>query len=347
MSFGPTSDAVSAIIPGGSTGPLSDSLTGALPGATYGPVYDEEAAPVGPSSFGPVYDDVADLLIGYPTIDAFSAEQRDTRATFLVDLSLTVSFVAVPPQTDVLNRTVEWRRGTTAAWNAATAQSYDYRHTAVDPLPGFPANGLTFGFVWNAFFDLPEGQFDDVYLRLTVTNNPSDEAIIGPLTVVTKLPLTDEEAQAQSFARRAGLDQLLQERNAFLGCGLIIPFRRASRDFANACDVELIRSTVRQILGTRAAVRSLPGDLKWRPDFGSKLWVLRHRNNDYLLREEATTYVQEALEWEPRVRVTEVIPTVDAENPNRLKIRVRYKIIDENVPENRVILPEFEEVITI
>lgn len=167
--------------------------------------------------------------------------------------------------------------------------------------------------------------------------------VVGPLGISTFVA-SQGTANAAAQLRRALADRT---PDSFLGCGLIIPFARGSRDFNNACDVELIRSCVRQILGTRAAVGEFPGDLQWRPEFGNKVWILRHRNNDGFLREEAAAFVAEALLAEPRVETTEIFAQVNLKDPNRLDVTVRYKIIDTNTLDNRVILPEFEEVVTI
>lgn len=235
-----------------------------------------------------------------------------------------------------------------AIWTRALSNSevaFDYDEGGSVEIPGTPTNGPgeRFNFVWDVIRDLPEGEFEDVFVRVTVSTNPTTSVIVGPLTLSTAT-ITEEDNLARNLQRRALAERV--ERD-FLGCGLTIPFRRASRDFENSCGVELIRSTVRQILGTRAAVGAYPGDLEWRPDFGSKLWVLRHRNNDTGLREVAAAYVHEALQQEPRVSVTSIQPRTSPSDPNTLEIAVRYEIIQENVAGNRVVLPEFEEVITI
>jgi len=227
--------------------------------------------------------------------------------------------------------------------NAEVVQ--DYAEGAGRVLPGTETVplGLPFNFVWDTIRDLPEGEFEDVFVRVSVSNNPTTSVIVGPLSIAT-VALTSEDALARNLQRRALADRVDQD---FLGCGLLIPFCRGSRDFENACGVELVRSSVRQILGTRAAVGQFPGDLPWRPDFGNKIWILRHRNNDRILREEAVAFVQEALRFEPRVEVTEVVASVNPEDPNRLDVTVRYRIIKTNTLDNRVFLPEFEEVVTI
>ena len=216
---------------------------------------------------------------------------------------------------------------------------------ALAELPTGPPS-LAVSYVWDAFRDLPEGTFNDVHLRVTLSDGGnSAEAITGPLTVTTEAP-TQVSTNARSLERRA---QLSRTPKDFLGNGILVPFRRGSRDIVSGRDVELIKSSVAQVLGTRAAVgRDFPGELPWRPDFGSKLWILRHRNNDPTLHAQAMTFVMEAMRWEPRVEVTGVEVEVYPEVPeNQLRVRVRYEIIQENVASNQVLLPEFEEVVTL
>jgi len=242
----------------------------------------------------------------------------------------------------LVDETQIWLRGTSGA---EILSLYNSGAGLVLEGTATTAPGTLFNYVWQPFFDLPEGTFTDVFIRISVSNNPTTTVTVGPFTIVTTTP-TQADALAAAQRRRN-----IQSRTPFdfLGCGLVIPLRRGSRDLVNGCDVELIKSSVAQILGTRAAVgRSLLGDLPWRPDFGSKIWVLRHRRNDPTLEGEAQSFVLEALSWEPRVEVTQV--TVEREplaNPNELRIRVKYEIISENVDDNRVVLPEFEEVVTI
>ena len=165
--------------------------------------------------------------------------------------------------------------------------------------------------------------------------------IFGPIAVSTVV-VVQPDLLAQSQARRAQVERTSLD---FLGQGLVIPFRRGSRDFVSDKEVELVKSGVSQTLGTRAAHGQFLGDLPWRPDYGCKLWILRHRLNNATLRDQAIAFVLEALRFEPRVRVTEV--AVETGEPNELRVRVRYQIISENVADNRVVVPEFEEVVSI
>jgi phage baseplate assembly protein W len=133
----------------------------------------------------------------------------------------------------------------------------------------------------------------------------------------------------------------------FLGRGLSIPFRRdRQRDWASASGEALVRSAVAQVLGTVGASDFTQGEMPWRTEFGSLLHLLRHQKNDVALREMAKVYVQDALRrWEPRIMVTRL----DAErlDDSKLVLRLRYNVIQRNVPGNQVLLDGIEQAITL
>jgi len=138
----------------------------------------------------------------------------------------------------------------------------------------------------------------------------------------------------------------------FLGNGLLRPFRRDQKlDFANAAGLELVRSAVGQVLGTRAASDTIQGEIPWRTEFGSLLYLLRHRNNDITTRELARVYVAQAIaRWEPRVRVTNVITQRQEVPPNgdvALSARVFFDVIDRNVPGNQVLLSGLDVTVPV
>jgi phage baseplate assembly protein W len=134
-----------------------------------------------------------------------------------------------------------------------------------------------------------------------------------------------------------------------LGYGLVAPFRRdKKRDFAAAGGEELVRSSVMQVLGTVGASEFTQGEIPWRTELGSLLSLLRHKKNDVVLRELARVYVRDALRrWEPRVVVTGLdIQRLDPEG-NALSLRLRYQVIQCNVPGNRVILGPLEQTVEV
>lgn len=139
---------------------------------------------------------------------------------------------------------------------------------------------------------------------------------------------------------------------AHLGFGLLRPFQRDEKnDFANAGGVALVKSSVGQILGTRAGSDFTQGELAWNTEFGSLLYLLRHQSNDTVLQELARVYVVEALRrWEPRVLLKDVEVTRESTadgGENVLSIRLRYDIINVNVPGNQVYLPDVTQNLTL
>jgi phage baseplate assembly protein W len=136
----------------------------------------------------------------------------------------------------------------------------------------------------------------------------------------------------------------------FLGRGLSIPFRRdKARDFASASGEALVRSAVAQVLGTVGASDFTQGELPWRTEFGSLLHLLRHQKNDVALREMAKVYVQDALRrWEPRIIVTRLdAERLDDNQGSKLVLRLRYNVIQRNVPGNQVLLEGIEQTIAL
>ena len=118
-----------------------------------------------------------------------------------------------------------------------------------------------------------------------------------------------------------------------LGRGVTRPFRRDGRgDFATATGAALVSAAVGQILGTIADSAVNVGELPWRPDFGSKLHLLRHSPNNEALVETARVFVIEAVQrWEPRVRISNVEISRDeteGSGGNKLTIRLRYAFVE-------------------
>ncbi len=142
------------------------------------------------------------------------------------------------------------------------------------------------------------------------------------------------------------------ENPSFLGNGLLRPFRRDEKqDFANGGGVLLVVSAVGQILGTRAASEANQGELQWRPEFGSLVHLLKHRNNNAILRELARTTSMEALDrWEPRANITGFgTNTKKSSGETRddiLELVFRIGVVQENAGGNDVLVQEIDKVFT-
>lgn len=159
-----------------------------------------------------------------------------------------------------------------------------------------------------------------------------------PLVTTTQATVPVTVADPSGAAAANPLD-------AFLGSGLLGPFQRDRKgDFANGSGVAVVKSAIRQILGVRGANDRVQGELPWRTEFGSSLPLLRHRNNDLLLEDFARVFVIEAVErWEPRVTITDVQTERrdSAFGANTiLLVTVKFKLIEQNVPGNNVLLAE-------
>lgn len=138
--------------------------------------------------------------------------------------------------------------------------------------------------------------------------------------------------------------------NTVLGFGLLRPLRRDRKaDFAADGDDAVVRSAVGQVLATRASSEISQGEIPWRPEFGSLLYLLRHQKNDSVLQELARVYVVDALKrWEPRVIVKTVSVTRETqEGDNILAVRLGYSLISRNVSGNQVLVPSVEQTVLV
>lgn len=133
----------------------------------------------------------------------------------------------------------------------------------------------------------------------------------------------------------------------FLGHGLLAPLQRDQKnDFAHAGGVELVRSCVATVLGVQADSPFAQGELPWRPEFGARLYLLKHQKGP-MLQAMATVYVTEALQrWEPRVFVLQVSASFDSTR-RILTLRLLYDVIDRNVPANNVLFPGVEQTLDV
>lgn len=112
--------------------------------------------------------------------------------------------------------------------------------------------------------------------------------------------------------------------------GLLRPFvRDGVSDFASATGRRLIESKIGQIVGTRCSSQTMQGELPWRPEFGSLVNLVRHSNDDEVMRELARTYLQDALrQWLPSIRVSriDVLGEEDTGIEGATTLRVVWKV---------------------
>ncbi len=135
--------------------------------------------------------------------------------------------------------------------------------------------------------------------------------------------------------------------DGILGFGLTRPFQRDQKnDFASSGGAALAKSAVGQVLGTRAQGGRSQGELRWRQEFGSKLYLLRNRKGpaqDQLAR----AYAQEALQrWAPQISLTAVVTDFDRVT-RALTIHVKFDVIAQSKPGNNVLLRGLETSVPI
>lgn len=131
-----------------------------------------------------------------------------------------------------------------------------------------------------------------------------------------------------------------------LGHGLLMPIRRdRKKDFAAVGGEALVRAAVQQILGTACGSDFTQGELPWRTEMGSLLFLLRHQKNDVALQALAKVYAHDALRrWEPRVVVTSLCAERNDEGEGTtLVLRLRYNVVQRGVPGAPVLLEGVEQ----
>lgn len=138
----------------------------------------------------------------------------------------------------------------------------------------------------------------------------------------------------------------------YVGFGMTRPPRRLSRDWATAGGRKLLESCLGQLLGTRASSERFEGELPWRPEFGSRLYLLRHIRNTSVAEALARVYVLDAVQrWEPRVRIKDVMisrAASDDGGPDTiLRVRVVWDLLAERTPGARVIIADAETIVPV
>jgi phage baseplate assembly protein W len=121
-----------------------------------------------------------------------------------------------------------------------------------------------------------------------------------------------------------------------VGVGLVVPFQRGPSDFNASGSIEMIESSISQVLGVRARSARTGGELPWRSEFGSKFDLLRHKKAESLITlATARSFAIEAItRWLPEIRLKSVEATVrksvDGRTKNGILIRVSYDLVGLN-----------------
>ncbi len=80
-----------------------------------------------------------------------------------------------------------------------------------------------------------------------------------------------------------------------------------------------------------------PGERVMRPQFGCRIWELLFEPVTPNLLGLIAEAVRDALaQWEPRIEVEEVTPTVDPDNGGLVRVGIRYKVRATNDHRNLV-----------
>ncbi|HEY5927541.1 MAG TPA: GPW/gp25 family protein [Kofleriaceae bacterium] len=118
----------------------------------------------------------------------------------------------------------------------------------------------------------------------------------------------------------------------FLGKGLRFPVSvNLNGGVSSSALEENVRQCIFIILGTA------PGERINRPEFGCQIHDLMFAPNNALTAAMAGVYCEEAIyKFEPRVQEVSVQARANADEPNRLDIRIEYVIAGKNDKRNLV-----------
>ena len=118
----------------------------------------------------------------------------------------------------------------------------------------------------------------------------------------------------------------------FLGKGFRFPVSvNLNGGVSSSALEENVRQSIFIILGTA------PGERIYRPDFGCRIHDLMFAPNNGITSASAEVYCEEAIyKYEPRIESVTCIARPNADEPNRLDIRIEYVIAGQNEKRNLV-----------
>jgi phage baseplate assembly protein W len=124
---------------------------------------------------------------------------------------------------------------------------------------------------------------------------------------------------------------LSASNSEFLGTGLITPFRRlGSADFMSTSGPELVRSSIRQIVGIQM------GEIKWRPKFGQRTGKLKNKPNTEAVEHMLSDDLQSGIKrHEPRATTVNV--TVNRRD-NKLLATIQWSLSTQNTTNNQTLV---------
>lgn len=125
---------------------------------------------------------------------------------------------------------------------------------------------------------------------------------------------------------------MMSDDRSFLGKGWRFPVAiNLTGGISSSSLEENVRESMFIILGTA------PGERVQRKDFGCRIHDLMFEPNNVVTAARAEYFCEEALyKYEPRVAECAVKAEPNADEPNRLDIKITYQIIGQTHPKNLV-----------
>jgi len=124
----------------------------------------------------------------------------------------------------------------------------------------------------------------------------------------------------------------VSDNRDYLGKGLRFPVSiNLNGGVSSSALEENVRQSIFIVLGTA------PGERLYRPEFGCRIHDLMFAPNNGLTAARAEVYCEEAIyKFEPRIEFVKCSAYPNADEPNRLDVRIEYVIAGKNDRRNLV-----------
>lgn len=161
------------------------------------------------------------------------------------------------------------------------------------------------------------------------------------MTVSITYPLSADPAPLPATPTADATPTLANASPTVTGRGLLLPFRRNQRDdFANGTGRELWQSRVELLLSVDGPTETSTGEIAWRPDEGTAIRLLRHKNNTSILRSMAEAYIRQGFQRSFRGKLKLNRVTKFTKESNKVVMEVAFDVIAPNAPVVRNVTAE-------
>lgn len=127
-----------------------------------------------------------------------------------------------------------------------------------------------------------------------------------------------------------------------LGNGVVFPLERKSSDFATKSGADLVLAALKQIIRTKAAIGTEPGECLWDMDFGWQGHAELHSNYDPTSKDAMRIYLSRAIQrYEPRIDLLDLnLFARDVNGGRAVFLRVIYALRTDDDGFGGVVTPQ-------